>query len=101
MRTWKRTPLPLLLMLLGVFACVLPAVPQVDQNAAGTAVQGTLNAIIKQTQDAGLPIVDTETDTPTLEASLTPSPTFTTVPAGSCPSTIGYTQGVSPIAPSA
>ena len=79
MRTWKRTPLPLLLMLLGVFACVLPAVPQVDQNAAGTAVQGTLNAIIKQTQDAGLPIVDTETDTPTLEASLTPSPTFTPI----------------------
>ncbi len=77
MRGFKRTSLPLLLILLGVFACVIPGTPQVDQNAAGTAVQETLSAIIKQTEDAGQSIVDYSTDTP--EPTLTSSATFTAI----------------------
>lgn len=82
MRTMKRTSLPLLLILLGILACAVPAVPIVDQNAAGTAVQETLSAIIKQTQDAGENIVDVSSDTPepspVATLTLTPiPPTFT------------------------
>lgn len=76
MRTTKRISLPLLLiLLLGVFACIVPGIPQIDQNAAGTAVQQTLSAIIKQTEDAGQSIVDVSSDTP--EATFTAFPTFT------------------------
>jgi hypothetical protein len=86
----------LLLLLLGVFACVLPAVPQVDQNAAATAVQGTLNAIIKQTEDAGQPIVDTETDTP--QPTFTGFPTFTPiVPTPTFTPTATYTLPPPPV----
>jgi hypothetical protein len=90
MRTVKRTSLPLLLILLGVFACVIPGVPQVDQNAAGTAVQQTLGAIIKQTEDAGQSVVDVSSDTPV--PSSTPFPTFTAIqPSPSLTATATFT----------
>ena len=86
MRSIKRTPLPLLLILLGVFACAIPGTPQVDQNAAGTAVQQTLSAILKQTEDAGQSIVDVSSETPA--PSVTASPTFTPIPASLTPTLV-------------
>ncbi len=83
MRTMKRTSLPLLLVLLGVLACAVPAVPIIDQNAAGTAVQETLSAIIKQTQDAGENIVDVSSDTPA--PSAVASATLTAIPPSFTP----------------
>ncbi len=83
MRTMKRTSLPLLLILLGVLACAVPAVPIIDQNAAGTAVQETLSAIIQQTENAGENIVDVSSDTP--EPSPLASATLTSIPPSFTP----------------
>ncbi len=95
MRSFKRTSLPLLLILLGVFACVIPGVPQVDQNAAGTAVQQTLSAIIQQTRDAGQGVVDLSSDTPA--PTNTPYPTFTPIqPSPTFTPTVTYTPTVVP-----
>ena len=94
MRSIIRTSLPLLLILLGVFACVIPGTPQVDQNAAGTAVQETLSAIIKQTEDAGQGIVDLSSDTPV--PSVTASLTFTPIPASFTPIPVSFTPTLIP-----
>ncbi len=89
MRAMTRTSLPFLLILLGVLACAVPGIPQVDQNAAGTAVAETLNAIIQMTQDAGQNVVDISSDTPapTLTPSATPTfnPIFPTLTASPIP----------------
>ena len=74
MRTIKRTSLPLLLILLGVFACAMPVVPQVDQNAAGTAVAETLSVIIQMTRDAGSGVSLDASDTPTIPFTDTTTP---------------------------
>ncbi len=98
MRNIKRTSLPLLLILLGVFACAIPAVPTVDQNAAGTAVQATLSAIMQMTQDAGQGIVDLSTDTPEPTATLTAYPTFTPIqPTPTFTPTATYTWPAPPV----
>lgn len=78
MRTIKRTSLPLLLVLLGIFACALPQIPQVDQNAGATSVAQTVAAIIQQTQAAGQGVVDVSSNTP---AAVMPSATFTLPPS--------------------
>jgi hypothetical protein len=81
MRTMKRTSLLLCLIFLGVFACALPEIPQVDQTANGTAVAQTVVAIIQQTQNAGQGVVDVSSDTPaatyTATETLTATPTLT------------------------
>ncbi len=98
MRNIKRTSLPLLLILLGVFACAIPGVPQVDQNAAGTAVQATISAIMQMTQDAGQGVVDLSTDTPAATATFTAYPTFTPIqPTPSFTPTATYTWPAPPV----
>ncbi len=81
MLTFKRTSLPLLLVLLGVFACAVPVIPQVDQNAGGTAVAQTVLAIIQQTQGAEAGVSDVSSDTPAAPtvppSTATPIDTFT------------------------
>ena len=95
MQRFGRTSLLLLLILLGVFACALPAAPLADPSAGGTSVAQTVQAIIQMTQDAASNIVDdvlryahsspTSTFTPlpptwTPTATLTPLPIHTVTP---------------------
>ena len=78
MRIVKRTSLPLLLVLLGVLACAVPVVSQLDQSALNTAVAETMAVIIQRTQDAGSGVAPVATDTPTLPVTGTPAtPTLT------------------------
>ena len=109
MRTIKRASLPLFLVLLGVFACALPGVSQVDQSALDTAVAETLAAIIQQTREAGsgvsldftatptLPLTGTVTVTPTFTATLpatfTPLPPLTPMVSVSVPTNCRLGQG--------
>src|SRR5512141_552263 len=80
MHTFKRTSLPLLLILLGIFACALPdfAVPPVDTSANGTVVAQTVNAIVRMTQEAsGIALISSDTPTVTLTPTLTQTPSLT------------------------
>ncbi|HTP00843.1 MAG TPA: hypothetical protein VMJ64_05665 [Anaerolineales bacterium] len=77
MKFTRRTSLPLLLLLpilLGAFACIMPAVTQSNEDAAGTAVAATLAVILRSTQDAGSGVDLLFTDTPTSLASSTFTP---------------------------
>ncbi len=81
MQRFGRTSLLLSLMLLGVFACALPGIPQVDSSAGGTSVAQTVQAIIKMTQDAASNIVDKSSATPASTlTSIPPTSTFTPLP---------------------
>jgi hypothetical protein len=90
MRKIKRASLPLLLLLLGIMACGLPALTPVGESANSTAVAETLGVIIRMTQDAGSGVVLLFTDTPTaipastfpplLTSTWTPLPTSTWTP---------------------
>src|SRR5512143_1906775 len=85
MATLKRTSLPLLiLLLLGVFACVMPEVTIADPSANATSVAQTVDFILMMTQNAAQPVDVTSSDTPTLVPTLTatwtPEPTFTLPP---------------------
>ena len=84
MKTVKRASLPLLLIFMGVFACAVPTVPQVDQNAVSTSVAATLAVILQMTKDAGSSVALDSSATPTLApgqptftATITPNPTST------------------------
>ena len=85
MATLKRTSLPLLLLLLGVFACALPEITVTDPSANGTSVAQTIDFIIMMTQNAAEQNVDvvssdTPTALPSLTATWTAEPTFTLPP---------------------
>lgn len=88
MTTFKRTSLPLLFVLLGVFACALPEFTVTDPNANATAVAQTVDFIMMMTQNAAeedVGDVSSETPTavptyPTLTSTWTPEPTFTLPP---------------------
>ncbi len=102
MWTFKRTSLPLLLILLGIFACAVPVTTQVDQNSAGTAVAQTLAVIIQQTQDAGQSVVDISSDTPAPSSTVGPTETFTPIPPTFTPSltptpTFTFTPTLTPV----
>ena len=81
MRTILRTSLPVLLILLGVFACALPEIPQVYQSDGGTSVAQTVEAIIHQTAGAA-DVVEVFSDTPAAvsTSSATAIETFTPAP---------------------
>ena len=81
MQRFGRTSLLLFLVLLGVFACAMPGIPQVDSSAGGTSVAQTVQAIIQMTQDATSNIVDTSSATPAFTLTAIPSTsTFTSLP---------------------
>ena len=84
MLAFKRTSLPLLLVLLGAFACAMPQVAVTDPGAAGTSVAQTVDAILILTRNAAGDVAEvfseTPTPLPTLTASATPEPTFTPSP---------------------
>ena len=84
MATLKRTSLPLLILLLGVFACAMPEVTISDPSANATSVAQTVDFIMMMTQNAAQPVDVTASDTPTtlpnLTATWTPEATFTLPP---------------------
>ncbi len=94
MLTIKRASLPLLLALLGVFACVLPGVTNVSPSALDTAVAETMAVIIQLTQDAGSGVSFDQTDTPTppltitLTQTATPTETATITPSATSTNTL-------------
>ena len=81
MRYYYRTSLLVSVLLLGILACALPSVPQSNQNAIGTSLALTLNAIIEATQSASQgSSVPTQQPLPTSSETFTPvqaSPTST------------------------
>ncbi len=103
MLTIKRTSLPVLLILLGVLACALPAVPPVYTSDGGTSVAQTVESIIHQTENAA-GVVDVSSDTPAAPSTSMPaaSQTFTLPPPVFTPtSTLSPTPvwTVTPIVP--
>lgn len=91
MRTFKLASLSLIVMLLGIFACVAPEIPQAPPTVDATSAAKTLLVIIQQTQSAvpGAPASDTAAPTATFTpepptftptATLSPTPIFTVTP---------------------
>src|SRR5512143_3628236 len=80
---FKRTSLPVLLILLGVFASAVPEIPQVGQTFDGTSIAQTVDAIIQQTQTAATPAAVVPSNT--LAPGVTPTLTFTPIPPSFTP----------------
>ncbi len=101
MATFKRTSLPLLFLLLGVFACAIPEFATPDPNANATAVAQTIDFIMMMTQNAaGEDVVDVSSETPTviptMTATWTGEPTFTLPPTLTPTPTLTFTPTLSP-----
>ena len=70
MRTFYRTSLPVLILVLAVTACALPGISLADPNAESTTIAQTLAAIIQATQQA-VSAAFTPTSLPTITSTVT------------------------------
>ena len=85
MRTFKRTPLLVFCILLGVLACVAPGISQVTPNDGGTSDAQTVQAIVEATQRVNATAFAQASQTATFTLTpepptLTPTETLTATP---------------------
>jgi hypothetical protein len=95
MRTYRRTSLLLVAVLLAATACLLPTVSITDQGAQATMLAATVNAAVAQTQvGACTPSTATPSPTATHTPTLTFTPTQTLPPSNTPPPTLTFTPFV-------